>query len=151
MDEIQYSFVVLGNPGNEFGNPQPYFRQTQNSKWSPEAKRYHDWQMHVAQSFVIQAELDDKTRREVAISMVQNLRPLNIPDGHTAELNVDIWVVDEKHADADNIFKGILDSLFVNDKKVVAGSFLLRKDTREKESRQGQVYVIIKIKKDHEK
>lgn len=45
------------------------------------------------------------------------------------------------HADGDNIFKGIADALFVNDKQVSAGSF----ESKMSEDKVGKVFVKIEI------
>lgn len=141
-----FRFNVIGNPDDPKGNPQPYFRQTQGSKHSPGAKRYQRWQWHVADALINQVEAvtgqDSLIRRNIAMSMIKNYRPLNIAPGHDVCVEAEIYVKDNKHADADNIFKGILDSIFVNDKQVVEGHFKL---FHSKEIAP-QVIVTIKIK-----
>lgn len=40
-----------------------------------------------------------------------------------AKVEMDIEWYDEGHADGDNVYKGILDGLFLNDKNVIEGHY----------------------------
>ncbi|HZS09555.1 MAG TPA: hypothetical protein VFD58_32305 [Blastocatellia bacterium] len=99
-------FIITGNQENKTGNPIPYFRQTQqSSRFNPAARRYHDWKDFVRAQFWLQTAKKLRTDK---------------PYGKAAKgrLEVKIRFRGEAHADPDNIVKGLLDSLFENDKHI---------------------------------
>ena len=121
---IKIQFTIYGNQENIAGNPIPYFRQTQGSKFSKESKRYHQWQDHV---------------RDALIVAGYNMSHFHgMPD---AEVTIIIHWASEAHADADNIYKGILDSLFENDKHISCGGIHFEHAADKK----GRVDVTIKF------
>ena len=105
---IYAPFEIIGNQENPIGNPLGYHRTTQGGLWNKGSKRYAAWKQYVMAAFL-------KTNR---------LDTLLIELGDVS-VRVDIFILwaNEKHADCDNVFKGILDALFKNDKGVAAGSF----------------------------
>ena len=66
-------------------------------------------------------------------------KPLTIPEGFKARMDLKIWWRNDAHGDPENVFGSIADALFKNDKNL-AGSF----DFEEKKGR-GVVYVTIKF------
>ena len=98
-----YTFIIHGNQENDQGNPIPYLRMTQGSKWSKQAKRYLSWKEYVRKTF----------QKVHNISFID--KPFNAPK---ARLTVHCSFRGENHADLDNIAKGLLDSLFIQDKHV---------------------------------
>lgn len=113
-----FTFTIPGNQEDPKGNPIPYFRQTQKSKFSPEAQRYHAWQDYVVGQYLKQVPI------EIRRALESNKRqPIGLFD-RLAMVDVFIEWANGKHADGDNVFKGILDSLFVNDKNVTEGHFV---------------------------
>lgn len=103
----EFRFVITGNHYQKKGNPIPYFRQTQRSKWSSQAKRYHAWQnfVRVLARSKTKINFNKQSKAKEKVYMM-----------------IDIYFANKKHGDPDNIFKGIADSLFGDD-KYVAGSF----------------------------
>lgn len=99
-------FSIKGNQEDKLGNPIPYHRTTQGSYWNDASRRYKAWKDYV-----------------VKASGIKSLgKPIEIPKGTKAYMHLKIYFANNKHSDSDNIFKGIADALFVNDKKL-AGSF----------------------------
>lgn len=106
LNRYPLSFVIKGNHEDPMGNAVPYERMTQRSKRTdPRALRYKAWKVYVLQCFTQQ------TRRAFPCQ----------PDG-AYKLDVKCFFVGENHADAENVRKGIQDSLFVYGDKHVFGT-----------------------------
>lgn len=99
-------FALVGNQEDKFGNPIPYFRQTQRSSfYNPSTKRYHAWKDFVRQEYWLQTT-----------NKFSDQKPFN--KAFRGKVAVYIEFKNESHTDLDNIAKGILDALFENDKHV---------------------------------
>lgn len=132
-------FEIHGNQEHKDGNPCPYFRVTSQSKFSDGAKRYNEWKKYVRGKYTDALMALDKGER-MALKEHHDLLKTN-PIANTGKktiVNLKIHWKDKAHADSDNVFKGIADSLFMNDKYVV-GSF----DYDYSENKQGSVEVEI--------
>ncbi len=108
------NFTVSGNQEDPKGNPLGYHRTTQKAKWAPSHQRYEKWKGHVIQAFNRTGYRDNKNL---------NVKPIAISKEHPARVDIDIEYANEIRPDNDNVLKGVLDALFVNDKFVMAGSF----------------------------
>jgi hypothetical protein len=105
-DGYPVSFVIRGNHEDPNGNPVPYERMTQRSKGlDPTALRYKRWKIYVLQCWTLQL------RRNFPCD----------PDGYY-RLDAKCFFVGHRHADPDNVRKGIQDALFVFGDKRVTGS-----------------------------
>lgn len=124
-----YTFTINGNQENIFDNPIPYHRTTQGSKFSKGAIRYATWKQYVQKCF----EQQNNLKATVG-------KPITLLKGQTAEMHILITWSNQKHGDCDNVYKGIADALFVNDKELTKGSF---DSTFNK--KQGKVVVTITI------
>lgn len=117
------AFTIYGNQEDRAGNPIPYLRTTQNSQWTDKAKRYHDWQDYVRATY-LDAVMPNKKIKigdyGEAHDFLQK-KPIKATK-KKARMDIQIYWANETHADCDNIFKGIADALFMND-KYLAGSF----------------------------
>ena len=102
-------FKIYGNQDSKLGNAIPALRMTQRGKWSDKAQRYLMWKEYV---------------REQYWWGVEGKRLLSVPftGQQCAGLDIFIWWANRAHGDAENVFKGIADALFVNDKYLM-GSF----------------------------
>lgn len=132
-------FEIHGNQEHKDGNPCPYFRVTSQSKWSKGAKRYHQWCSFVRARY-LDALGEIKTIDRADFGDFHDLlekKPI-ANTGRKVIVNLKIHWKDRTHADSDNVFKGIADALFMNDKYVV-GSF----DYDYSENKQGSVEVEI--------
>lgn len=107
-------FTIYGTHEGPEKNPIGYHRTTQKAKWAPEHQRYEKWKDHVRQAFNRTGYRNNKNL---------NIKPIVITKDKPARVDIDIEYKDEIRPDNDNVFKGILDALFVNDKFVMAGSF----------------------------
>lgn len=106
-----YKFTIYGNQEDVKGNPIPYFRQTQRSaRFNKNAIRYHHWKDYVRTAF---------NEAVGSFTVSQNIL-LEVPV--KAYLHTKIYYANKKHADSDNVQKGIKDALFSND-KMVAGTY----------------------------
>lgn len=103
-------FTIYGNQEDKKGNPIPYHRSTQGGQWKPQVRRYHAWKDYVVKAFCEQTETKDKGKKPIEKS----------PEKLNMALL--IYFKDKTHGDSDNIFKGIADALFEND-KYISGSF----------------------------
>lgn len=119
-----FHFTVKGNHKDPKGNPMPYTRTTQGSKWSPKAKDYSAWKEYVRGCFLAYC-VDEKLLTHAdfrgLVYALPNLKPI-VKSKNKARVDIMITYKDDTHADSDNVIKGILDALFQND-KYVAGSF----------------------------
>lgn len=109
---MTYTFTINGNHENIFANPVPYFRTTQGSKFSDGALRYAKWKSYVQKCFEIQNDLKPVLGKPITLTKTQ-----------TAEMHIFIGWADNTHGDCDNVYKGIADALFKNDKQLTKGSF----------------------------
>lgn len=105
-------FTINGNQENALANPIPYFRTTQGSTWSKGAVRYSAWKQYVQKCFETQNNLKAVVGKPIKLSKTV-----------TATMDIAIEWANEAHADCDNIYKGISDALFDNDKYITCGSF----------------------------
>jgi hypothetical protein len=117
------AFTIYGNQENKTGNPIPYLRTTQKSQWTDKAQRYHAWQDYVRAYYLDAVMPNKKIAREDFGKFHDFIQKKPIP-ATKQKIYMDILVhwADHTHADCDNIFKGIADALFAND-KYLAGSF----------------------------
>lgn len=88
--------------------------------WLPKAKRYAAWKDYVAKFILLKVAKEDfKTYSKLAD--IYEYKPIKY-DGKKACMDIYILFANKAHGDPDNIFKGIADALFVND-KFLSGSF----------------------------
>lgn len=113
------SFVVKGNQDDWHGNPIPYTRVVKRALWVPEAKRYNAWKSYVRRSFY--GEYPAYLMR-AGNTLLTDLQPFRTSSASKARMDVRIYWMNGIHGDPDNIFKGIADALFKND-KFLDGSF----------------------------
>ena len=144
MSPIQYEFKIIGNQDDPLGNPIPKLKMTGRQHWTKQAKRYVDWKMFVTRCF-----LDIHNVVPVPVSYIKDFRivdlevdtkPITIPPGRKAYMEIMIRWKNNKRPDAENVFGSIADALFEND-KYLAGSF----DFAWEPTGQGMVEVRIKI------
>lgn len=117
------NFRVYGNQENILGNPIPYTRTTQAGRFTKPAMRYAAWKGHVVASYLdhIQAMTDFDRKNFGDIHDFMQKKPINTGK-NKVRMDIVTTFVDDTHGDSDNIFKGIADALFVND-KYLSGSF----------------------------
>lgn len=146
---MQIEFIITGNQEHPEGNPIPYTRLTQGTTWTDKALRYGAWKTYVVQQFERAAKiqgfplaLDDQQAVKEMIRTGRPAKPINL-EKKLARMDIRIEWANGAHADADNIFKGILDALFVNDKNVAAGSF----ESKKANDGVGKVFIKITIEK----
>lgn len=121
-------FIIPANQGDPTGNPIPYERSTQRTFWNQRDRRYHAWKDYV-RGFCweainkLQGEpmiIDDT---ELALKFRKfdpGAKPLQLK--RKCHMHILATYKHNAHADTDNVWKGIADALFKNDKNV-AGSF----------------------------
>jgi len=97
--------VIPGNFESLRGNPIPYVRMTQRSKFvSRQARRYLMWKKYVQAAALTQA------RPKFLNHLVDGAKKTWV--------DCMIYFADGRHGDPDNIRKGILDALFEDDRHV---------------------------------
>jgi len=107
-------FTIKGNPDDLEGNPVPYIRVVGRALWLPNAKRYHAWKTYVRSVFF--RLYPEHSNRSV------ELQPFTTKASDKGRMDIKIFWANGMHADPDNVFKGIADALFKND-KFLDGSF----------------------------
>jgi len=102
------------------GQPVPYTRTTQRAKFVSERwKKYADYKNTVVTAFLA-ALIDKKEWRKVLNNYYKSGKLIKTK--RKLYVEVIMYFKDKGHGDPDNIFKGVLDALFVTD-KYVAGKF----------------------------
>lgn len=113
-------FTIYGNHENEAGNPIPYTRTTQKGKWGAKYQRYVMWKSHVQDAFLKAFPGKENTdmRRVWNKNFLNFNKPIALRKDEKVKMSIMITFVGERRGDPDNIFKGIADALFANDKNV---------------------------------
>lgn len=114
---LEYDFTIYGNHQSKRGNPVPYTRTLRHA-WRQDASRYMGWQEYVRKVFL------DQNKNIDTKAMWKYGKPIKLKPGQTAQMHLVIWWATKKHGDPDNIFKGIVDALFVDDREVYGGFVL---------------------------
>lgn len=115
-------FTIKGNQENIKGNPIPYFRTTQAGQFNKGAKRYHEWADYVRAQFIDAiAEIKTSTEKMAYKELIDfgQKKPIKESD-KKQKMSMTVFFKDKSHADCDNIFKGIADALFMNDKYLIS-------------------------------
>lgn len=112
-------FTIDGNQEDPEGNPLAYHRSTQAGQWKPATRRYNAWKQYVISEFY---NTYPKLIPRAANNLLRLLKPLSTSKEGKVIMNLKIHWCSNLHGDPDNIFKGIADALFDNDKYLV-GSF----------------------------
>lgn len=128
------AFILNGNQEDPAGNPIPYTR-TIRGRWRADAVRYMAWKKFVVQEFLATREGGDSLKNVIDTGF-----PILLDKGQKARMEIMIYWKDHTHSDPDNVFKGIADSLFKQDKNV-AGSM----DFEMSPDKKGKVEVSILI------
>jgi hypothetical protein len=105
-----FQLSVYGNMEDPKGNPIPYFRQTQGTKFSKGAKRYHAWQQHLIDQFCAQ------NRGHQLLCDGKRLKPFTTEKESHGILIVKSYFGKLNHGDSENIRKGVADALYIQDK-----------------------------------
>lgn len=129
----KFTFTIEGNQESKTGNPIPYFRTTQGSKFSKGAMRYADWKEHVKGSFLahcIDMGYLNHQDFKALIYVLPDMKPI-VKSKNKIRMDIHSTFIDDSHADSDNIFKGIADALFQND-KYLEGSFTFERGDKGK-------------------
>lgn len=125
---MQIRFKIEGNPFDPKGNPIPYTRTTQRSKGiSPRYAKYMQWVGFVQQEFC-KANPDATGMGKYTLNLFRHKKPILLPPELMASVDIKIQWANRKGGDGDNVLKGILDALFVQD-KWVKGSYDWAVDT----------------------
>jgi hypothetical protein len=129
-----YTFTIEGNQKDPQGNPIPY-KRTLAGKFRKDSIDYMEWKEFVRSEF-------DRKGVPRPVSSTKSFPYPELCDQHeVAVLTLNIGWRDRKGGDCDNIFKGIADALFENDKCIVEGHFY----SRYTEEKAGNVVVGIEI------
>lgn len=116
-------FTIPGNQDNKGGNPIPYARTTQAGQWTDRAIRYRAWKNHVVAQYIDAVRLlgpDDRALFGTEKDLTDK-KPIPKTKGKVY-MHLMITYCNKAHGDSDNLFKGIADALFMDD-KYIAGSF----------------------------
>ncbi len=127
MQSPHIKFTIHGNHEYLDGNPIPFERAVKGH-WRERSSRYMNWQAYVRQQFYTQhrdilSQLFDDTNVPAKRKLTQAflMKPFK-HFGTRIHVHSRIYFANKTHGDSDNIQKGIVDALFVED-KYVAGSY----------------------------
>lgn len=117
------TFTIKGNQENPSGNPIPYTRTTQGSVWSDKSARYQKWKSYVVSKYIKALESLGNAERNTLVEEhdLNKLKPIK-DNKRRSHMKIMIYFCNKAHPDSDNVFKGIADSLFAND-KYLSGEF----------------------------
>jgi Holliday junction resolvase RusA-like endonuclease len=118
-EKRKIKFKINGNQEDPKGNPVPYVRYTQGGYWKPFAKRYNEWKDYVQGCFYKATEAKEY---QIIITKRRITKPIILSKNQKAVMNIKIFWKNNAHGDPDNVWKGIADALFENDKNL-DGSF----------------------------
>lgn len=156
-------FTIHGNQKNVIGNPVPYKRLIRGSFRRGDSD-YQEWQEYVRACFYRTAQLilseeekdtpepevlieyDDATSRIVGIREPggnTDEKPIDVKS-HLMQLDLTIAFKNAAHGDPDNIFKGIADALFVQDKNLY-GTFPIPIESARGPTKKGRVDAVLII------
>lgn len=118
-----WHFTIFGRGvGRPLENAIPYKRTTQRAKTQDQASiEYEIWKGYVRQTF--EGRYPDHQHILVAHGSVNALMPFdckNISKNGRYLVQTKMWFMDETHGDPDNVTKGILDAIFIGDKRVLS-------------------------------
>ncbi len=121
-------FTILGNHEDPHGNPVPYQRAL-NFAWRKASARYMDWLEYVRDEYRramttanFPVVIDDDVANGAKLAKITgSAHPIRLKKCF-AKMNLKIYWANNAHGDPDNVFKGIADALFQNDKNL-DGSF----------------------------
>jgi len=134
---MQIHFILNGNQEDPLGNPIPYVRSTRDALWRAEGKRYAAWKHYVRAAYLAAAASKGfLSAQEIMHLNVAGVKPITLERGQRARMDLTIYWKNGAHGDPDNIWKGIADALFKNDRNV-DGSF----ESYVKTGGQGTVHV----------
>lgn len=112
------TFTIIGNQENRKGNPIPYVRATQGSKWNDRYQRYTAFKQYVQRAYLF-ADPHPPFLGEAKRRVVLGGKPIaKESELSKSRVIATIFFGNETHCDPDNVEKGILDALFENDKHV---------------------------------
>lgn len=114
-------FTITGNPFDPKGNPIPYTRTTQGTKHTPRYQRYVQWVSYVQNQFC-NNNPDATGMGKYTLNLFRHKKPILLAPSIIARVDLKISWANKKGGDGDNVLKGILDALFVQD-KWVSGSY----------------------------
>ena len=129
---MTFDLVINGNQDDPEGNPIGY-KRTLNHSWRADSTKYHEWKEYVRAAF----------QRKYPTANNLKPHPIQVQKGDTIATKIDVWWKDGKHADLDNVVKGILDSLIDNDKVVCE----IHAQSQMSDDKKGKVHITITMHK----
>lgn len=119
---MEIKFTIHGNQDDPEGNPVPYVRSTRGALWRPDGRRYAEWKGYVQKCFWRSRDLDNEAIAKLALNAMSDTKPIGFKRDRQTHMHIKIFWRNGAHGDPDNVWKGIADALFANDKNL-DGSF----------------------------
>ena len=121
MKEIR--FKIKGNQEDGTGNPIPYTRTTRGSHWNEKTKRYNAWKEFVVGEFLKSIENNyPEYLQKFQHNWINRGKLIELKKDAKVKVDMVIEWKNKNHGDPDNVWKGIVDALFDEDKNI-DGSF----------------------------
>lgn len=134
-------FTISGNHENPEGNPVPYTRVL-NHSWRGDSVRYMRWCGYVRKQLLKslnEVSIEEMRKEGSSIGILEG--KLRVPKEKKVRVGISVAWASNTHGDLDNVLKGILDSVFENDKNVCG--FTAR--AAPAKDKKGKVDVVISI------
>lgn len=137
MTEIK--FTINGNQDDPRGNPMGY-KRTLNHSWRADSTKYVKWCEYVRKHYQIYGiPIVVREGAKDYLKKIKHMKPFTTSRSLPLRMDLEIEFANDVRPDPDNVFKGIADALFENDKYLMAGSFT----SRMSEDKKGRVIVRI--------
>lgn len=154
---MKIAFTIDGNHKDIGGNPIPYKRLVRGSFRKGDSN-YLEWEEYVRSRFYATARIIDADPDILAIkdggriialydqkAGIPEKKPIDIST-RLMQLDLRIGFKNGAHGDPDNIFKGIADALFINDKNLY-GTFPVPEHGARAPDGKGKVEALLTITK----
>lgn len=115
------NFIINGNQEDPKGNPLGYVRVVKRALWIKQGQKYAAWKEYVRAVFRRNLKQAEKIKLGDVYNFLDN-HPLHINKKHRTKMWIKIYFANDRRCDCDNVFKGLADSLFQND-KYLCGNF----------------------------
>lgn len=132
-------FTIRGNQEDPEGNPIGFKRVLKGS-WNAAATRYMEWQQYVRSELLRKFEYQVNAKDE-DLTLENVGHPIVLKKDQKVQVEIKVFWKNHAHSDLDNVLKGILDSIFKDDKGVNG----IRAEYQMAPDKKGRVDVTIKI------
>lgn len=137
---LNITFEIRGGGYDPMANPMPKIKYTKRQVWLQRVQNYVEWKKHVQVGFLDALKAQNPALGKISEQrLAKGEKPLDTGNDRM-EMNIHIFWSGERHADSENVFGSIADSIFQNDKRLT-GKF----DYTD-QPKTAEPYVVVEIK-----